>query len=550
MVNKKIFIGLLIAVIAILAARQVTGFIDLTADQRYTLSEESLMQIQKLENPIKIDIFLSGNLPPEYLRLRNEIKTLLNIFQDQNPKITFEFIALFDMENQTATVIEEMSAFGMPPEQVFQNEKGNVNEYLIFPWAVLNDGTRSVKIPLTQKRLGDSESQKIQRSIQQLEYQFMDGLYQLSLKEKKNIAVLTSHGTSESAKIYDFLHSLKPYYNLANFDFKAPLTPQKTLENLTRFDLLILSNPNEPFTQTEKFILDQYTIRGGKSLWMIDTAAIDRDSLFNLTGETLAMPKNLNLEDFFFKNGIRFQNKLVRDIYSAPIVIAQGNQNDTNYFPFPWVYYPLPNPSKLHPISHNTGNVLMQFANPVDTLKNELRKHILLQSSDYIQTRGLPAVIQLEEATQKIKPQDFNESAVHLGVLVEGHFKSLFNNRVKPFELKTFQSKGNSKMLVICDGNFAENQLERGQPLELGYDKWTNNFYANKTFLRNAVHFLADKDNRIALKNKSIAVALLDARKLNAHGDSWKISMTALPFLLGILLMVLHNYVRKKKYEQ
>jgi gliding-associated putative ABC transporter substrate-binding component GldG len=216
---------------------------------------------------------------------------------------------------------------------------------------LLNYENRTVRVSLLQKNLGDQPDQRILQSIQQLEFALMDGIHQVLLEEKKKIAVLKSHKTSEDILITSFLQGLLPYYNLASFNLKAfPEAPQKTLENLTRFDLLLVSNPKESFTNTEKFILDQFTQQGGSSMFLIDPVNIQKDSLFNLSGTTVSYGNPLELDDLFFKYGFRIRQELVKDLYSAPIVLAQGSQNNSQYLPYPWPYNPLAAPDQNNPI--------------------------------------------------------------------------------------------------------------------------------------------------------------------------------------------------------
>ena len=550
MFNKKIIYGLIVTVIVIIMGHQIPGQLDMTSDQRFSLSTITKSKLDSVKSPIKIDIFLSGKLPADYLRLRSEIKTLLEVMKNKNNKITYEFIDLFEKESNMQSVISELAEFGLTPEMVYETKNGTVNEFAVFPWAIINNGQRSVRINLLQKNIGDTDEDKIQRSIQQLEYQIVDGLHQIMLKSKKSIAILTSHETSNELKLTDFLQSLTPYYNLASFDLKAAdITPKKTLENLSRFDLLIISNPKSPFTLNEKYILDQFTINGGKSLWMVNALSINRDSLFNTSGKTMGFDNELNLEDFFFKYGIRFQKKLVKDLYSAPIVIAQGSENNTNFIPLPWVYSPLPKPDMKHPLSKNIGNVLMQFVSPIDTLNTPLKKKVLINSSDNVKTVGVPVVVNLEEAAIKINPTTFNENKVPLAVLLEGQFESLFKNRIKPFKTTISNDQVNSKMIVVSDGNFAENQLKQGVPLELGYDKWTNNFYSNKEFLINSVHYLNDANDRIGLRSKDVNIAFLDPQKIKSKALYWKAALIFLPLISCVIFGLINQRYRRIKYK-
>jgi gliding-associated putative ABC transporter substrate-binding component GldG len=518
--------------------------IDLTNDKRYSLSENTVKQLEELKEPLRIDVFLTGDLPTPYLRFRNELDAVLDQLQYYNDNIIVQYNDPFEFGNSNK-VVQEMQQYGMQGEIILENESGNRTESLIFPWMIVNYGERSERVALLQKQLGDTENEKIIRSLQQLEYHIMDGIHKVTIEDKKNIAVLTSHASSENIKIADLLQNLRPYYNLGPFDLKNDqISPQKTLENLKRFDLLMVSNPKQAFTQSEKYILDQYGLQGGKLMWMVNGMGVDRDSLFNKAGKAYGFPLELNLDDYFFHKGLRIEKALIQDLYCAPIVLASGSENNTQYLPYPWVYYPLTEP-EFNPIGKDTGPVFTRFASAIDTLPNVLFKTLLLQSSDFTKTPSVPTIIELEQATKKIKPADFNEASKAIGYLVRGKKFSLFNNRIKPFETENLEI-GQLELVVFGDGNIAENQIDKGAPLALGYDKWTNNYYANKSLIMNTVHYLTGNRERLALREKSWKVALLDTQKIQQKGNFWKAIMLLGPLFLGILLGWTNQAFRSK----
>lgn len=517
--------------------------IDFTEDKRYTLSEETMNQIQKIKNPLKIDVFLSGNMPSKYLKFRNELDFILNRIKFYNKNISLNYINPLEFE-KTDDTVNEMIQFGLPPEIVRENKNGNIKQSLIFPWLVINYGEKSEKILLLQKQLGDNENEKIFRSLEQLEYKILDGLHKVILKEKKNIAILTSHETTNNIKIADLLQNLKPYYNLGSFDLKnKDVTPKKTLENLKKFDLLVVSNPKNSFSQKEKYIIDQFSLSGGKLLWMINGVTINRDSLFNNYGRAYSVGKELNLDDYFFNLGIRIQKKLVKDLYCAPIVLANGQENDTQYIPYPWPYNPLSEPENFV-IGKDLGPVLFQFASPIDTLENQLTKTLLIKSSNFTKTSKTPSVIELTEATKEIKPNEFKNISKDFGYLIKGRQKSLFTNRIKPFNLKNEINYGLVKLIIFSDGNIAENQVDKGFPLSLGYDKWTNNYYSNKDLIINSIHYLVNNEERLLLRDKNLKVNTLDKIKIKKYGSFWKWFMLIIPLLIGLISGFVIQFLR------
>ncbi len=522
------------------------GQIDFTADQRYTLSPTAINTLEATTTPLRVDVFLSGDLPNNFQRLRQETQTLLEQMTRKRP-LLLNYINPFEDSDNVTAIVEEMLQYGLQPHNVVNANTQRMEQTVVFPWAIVSDGSRSVRVSLLKKTLGDSPEQQLLRSIRQLEYQFTDAIIQLQTTTKKSIAVLTSHNTSSDASTADLLQSLKPYYNLAAFDLKAlqddPIT---TLNNLKRFDVLFISNPKAPFTATEKLVLDQYQMHGGASLWAINTIQINRDSLFNSSGSALAYPNPLNLEDYFFKRGLRLNNNLVKDLYAAPIVLTQGSGNQSQYLPYPWSYYPLVPATTSHPIAAGVGNVWLRFTSSIDTLKNAAKKQFLLTSSPLSKAATAPFIVRLEEATQAPNPEAYNQGSLGTAVLLEGAFESLYKNRVLNVDSLPFKANGNAKMLVIADGNIAENQLDKGQPVELGYDKWTNNFYNNKTFLQNAFHYLMGEEARIALRDKTLKVTLLDLQRTKENSTLVRLFVALIPLLFVGVLIVFTRFWRMR----
>ena len=542
-----VFLGLLIIQII---ASQINYRWDLTVDKRYSLSDESIAFIKPIKKSIRVDVFLNGKLPQEYQRLRSETEILLQSVIAQNDHFYYEFIDPYKGSTNTEQLINEMSQYGLYPELVVENTNQVTEQSYVFPWMLLNYEDRTIRVSLLQKNLGDQPEKRILQSIQQLEFALMDGIHQILLDEKKKIAVLKSHNTSQDILITSFLQDLLPYYNLASFDLKAfPITPQKTLENLNRFDLLLVSNPKESFSNTEKFILDQFTQQGGNSLFLIDAVNVQKDSLYSLSGSTVSYGNLLELDDLFFKFGFRMRQEIVKDLYSAPIVLAQGNENNSQYLPYPWPYNPLAEPDQSNSIGSAIGNVLFQFASPMDTLKNRLKKTILIKSSPLSKIEGIPSMIKLKTATEPIKPSVFTDKEQILGLVLEGKFNSLYTNRIYPFEWDVKKSK-KARIAVFGDGNLIENQIDKGKPLELGYDKWTNNFYSNKQFFKNTIHYLIGEDNLLRLRSKEIKIAMLDSEKVNSKGSFWTYFRVFSPLIFLFIIGLFFNWFRNKSYRQ
>lgn len=528
---------------------------DLTQDKRYTLSEAAKETIATVDSPIVIDVFLEGNFPPEFRRLQVETKQLLEEFSAYNPNIKYEFLNPLEGEENTEAIQQQLANFGLTAAQVEVKESGKISTELVYPWALAYYNEKTVKIPLLKNQLGTTSEERINNSVQNLEYAFADGFNKLVHPKKRKVAVLKGNGELDDRYIADFFATLRDYYFIAPFTLDSvAANPKKTLEQLMTFDLIVAARPTEAFTDSEKYILDQFTMNGGASLWLVDATEMQQDSI---SGKSFVFGKDLNLNDFFFKYGVRINSNLVKDVYSAPIVLATGNENDAQFNRYPWFYNPLSASGNPHPIVTNIEAVKFEYASGIDTLANSVSKTVLLSSSPISKLVGLPVEIDFDTEIPKNlqivnegpNPTEFTAGETPLAVLLEGEFPSVFTNRIKPFSLENDRSKSRAtKMVVISDGNIIVNQLDRNRPLELGFDKMTNAMYGNKEFLLNTVNYLLDDSGLINIRTKEIAVPFLDPQKTVEQRTQWQLVNLLLPLVLLAVFGMVYLYFRKRKY--
>ena len=523
---------------------------DLTQDQRYTLSQSALNIVKDVKSPLIVDVFLEGNFPSEFKRLRNETQQLLEEFALDNPQIKFNFIDPLEDEKSRDHNIEQLIQRGLDPLQLSVNNSGKASQELIFPWALASYNDETVKIPLIKNRIGSTQQELVSNSIQHLEYAFAEGFQKLVAQKSKKIAILKGNGQLEDIYLADFLQTVKELYFIAPFTLDSVATnPESTLKKLNEFDLIISAKPTEAFSENEKLVLDQFTMNGGKSLWLTESVLMDKDSLYNDEGRGIALMNDLNLNDFFFKYGVRINPLIVNDMYSAPITIAMGEGSNSQFQPLRWPYSPLAAGNPEHPITSNLNLVKFDFANPIDTLKNDVQKTILLQSSNLTKLQGVPVEISLEVVTEEPDPSTYTKGPQNLGVLLEGQFTSVYKDRIKPFKIDgNKDSSTKTKMIIISDGDIIKNDVVRNQPQELGFDRWTGQSFGNKEFLLNAVNYLLNDDGLLDIRTKNISIAFLDEQKINDNKAQWQLLTIALPLAFLAVFGVIFNYIRRKKY--
>lgn len=544
--------NLAVIILAILAINVFSNYFfkrfDLTSDKRYTLSETTLTLLKNVKEPITIDIFLDGDFPAEFKRLQSETYQLLEEYKAYNSNIIFKFNNPNGDANNAEQFTSELIGLGFTPTNINQNVKGKKELIQIFPWAIANVGEKSVRVPLLVNNYGNRPEENINKSVQLLEFAFTDAITKLTIEKKKKIAVLKGNGQISDKYMSDLLFNAKEYYALGAFDLDS-LTNDlpKTLANLKRFDMALIVKPNKAFSDEEKYILDQYVMNGGKTMWLMDQVTIDLDSLQNQNRQALAFPRDLNLDDMFFKYGVRINPRLIQDLLSTPITAQSPTGED---FPIDWLYSPIVRSEENHPINKNINLVKLEFANQIDTLKNGIKKTVLLKSSPASKAVGAPLLVGLEQFMEELDESTFNNGNQIIGTLLEGSFTSVFNNRVKPFKIADNKDQGvPTKMIVIADGDIINYTYINKKPIQNGYDQWTQQVYGNKDFLINSINYLLDDSGLINIRSKNIELPLLNEQKVSENYTTTQLITVGLPIAFLAIFGLFFTYLRKRRYS-
>lgn len=529
--------------------------IDLTKDKRFTLSPVTLKTIDAVQNTLSIKVYLQGDFPAEIKKLQQETKQLLEEYQAYNSQIVFEFVDPLEDEQDNPEAIKALYGKGIIPINVSVSHKGKESQTLAFPWAVAFYDNKEVAIPLLRNQMGTDITEKVLGSVQHLEYSFTEALDRLTKTKQKKVAIIKGNGELDERFIAKFLLQTKERYFIAPFTLDSVAqNPLGSLDALKQYDLAVMAKPTQTFTDAEKQVLDQFIMNGGKTLWLIDQVTAEMDSLYNPSGATLAFPKDLNLNDLFFKYGFRINPDIIKDEQGSPIKLASGEKGSATQFQeFNWKYAPLIRPTSKHSIVKNLGGIKLDFANSIDTLKNGIKKTILLQSSPYSKKVGTPTEINLNIVTEEIPASAYiGKGNQNVAVLLEGKFTSNYQNRILPFDQKDFLNRSKpTKMLVVADGDIVKNQLDKDfVPVELGYDQRTGNLYDNKDFLLNAVNYLLDDSGLINIRGKEFELPLLDKEKVFENYSYTQFLTIGLPLVLLLLFGLVFIYTRKRLYQK
>ncbi len=563
---KKTYTSFILVIVVLIVvnivARSVYKRFDLTKDNRYTVSADTEKILEEAYKPIIIDVFLDGELPSEFRKLKLETAQFLEELAALHPNLKYDF--LNPIENATKAETDQITAQllknGVKGAVATIQEGGKSTNVTIFPYALILYDGETTAVPLLKTVARATTEERVNSSIQQLEYQFADGLRKASQKKSKTVAFLRDSDPLPEVRIGDFISSVNEYYNTRPFGIEFLTTndtvaPQQVLEVMKKFDLIIEPKPTAPYSETKKYLLDQYLMQGGKLLLAVDPIVMENDSLSNEERKAYPLPRKLNLDDMLFKYGLRLKNGLVKDLNHAPLALATGQGRNTQYEAYAWPYYPISKTSKdtsatAQFITKNLEDVKFEYTGSIDTLKNGIRKTILLSTSDKAKELTLPTVVSLNEIGQEELVASYNKSNLPLAVLAEGSFTSAYKNRVKPVDLKNPVDEGKEGAIVlIADGDVMKNQVLRGEPQELGFDIRTGQLYGNKEFLMNTINYLLDDTGLIKLRNKDIQVPFLDSKKVIDEKFKWQFINTVLPLLMVAGFGFVFMWLRKRKYQ-
>lgn len=527
---------------------------DVTQDKRYTLSETTKKIIDGVDSPLIIDVFLEGTFPADFKKLQTETRQLLEEFSAYNSNITFQFVNPIEKEEERVEVMKKFFEKGLTPINVTVEDKGKQTQEVVFPWAVANYGDKGAKVQLLKNLMGASTEKKVESSVQHLEYAFAEAIHKISKEKQRKIAVIKGNGELDDIYIADFLKTIRDNYYIGPITLDSVASqPKETLKALNVYDLAIIAKPREKFTEAEKQVLDQFIMKGGKTLWLVDGTNAEMENLYNESGSTLVNNNDLNLTDMFFKYGFRINPQMIKDEYGTPLKLASGKEgSESQMETYNWKMAPYIYPaSKKHPIVKNTDGVKFNFCSPIELLKTNTKTTILLESSPYSKVIGTPSVISLEMITEETSPKDYaNGGLIPVAALLEGSFTSVYNNRVLPFKDATFLNKSiPTKIIVISDGDVIKNQVDKGAPIELGYDKYTGQFFGNKEFILNSVNYLLDDNGLINIRSKDVTLPVLDKQSVHDNYNQTQLLTVALPIVLLAIFGFIFTYLRKKKYK-
>lgn len=541
---------------------------DLTSERRYTLSKHTKAMLKEIDEPVLFRVYLEGDFPADFKRLQAETKEMLNQFRAYNSNIDYEFFNpnSFTDHDEQQMFYQKLASKGIQPTQIQVGDGSTVTSQILIPAADVYYRGRETTIQLLQSQKYVSDADLLNNSIQNLEYNLSSAIRALAAGQKRSIGFLQGHGELNGPVLYDFQRSLQEFYNLeyVTIDEKIQaLTAHRKSEGDTAYrfynlyDLIIIAKPTQPFSDKDLYILDQYVMYGGKVLWLVDPLDADLDSLAS-RGQFMATRYPLGVDEMLFTYGVRLNPDLVMDVRCRPIPVQVGMVGEKPQFQFrPWYYFPEIVPLSEHPIVRNLDLIKTDFVSTIDLIDNDIRKTVLLTTSEYTRVKNAPAMVDLAEAQGEPDRRLYNRQSLPIAVLLEGEFRSTWRNRLSPDfveqEAMGYRELSDpTKMIVIADGDIVKNRYiaSEGSVLPMGYDFYTQTQYANKDLLLNAVNYLVGDEGLMASRSRSIKLRKLNVMKVHEERTKYQIINIAIPLVLlaatGGIIMV----ARRKKYRK
>ena len=534
-------LGLCGALLALSHIRRVRW--DLTDDRHYSLSEATKTLLKQTDAPIEVTLLLDGDLNAGFTRLKKATEELMDemsVYADLS----------LTLPSREGTELQD--SLGLRPIVIHEREQnGKTAQTTIYPYALISYKGRGAVVTLLKNTRGLSGEENLNNSIEQLEYAFAEALHRLQQTELPRIAIIEGHGEPDERYVWDLEQTLSQYFYV---DRGAIIIPEQGVDVhlLDGYKAIIIANPQTAFSDIERFIIDQYIMRGGTVLWVVNGVRFSNDVLQS-DGFTPIIPLDLGITDMLFRYGIRVNPALVQDLQcmTIPVNVSEDPQTP-NLQPFPWTYAPLLLTSNSSPITRNTGQVMSTFVSPIDAVGGEdgIDKRVLLATSTATRVTATPGEVNLNDLQPDLEA--FRYQYVPVAVSLEGTFNSAFAHRMMPDSIVSDEpirkQSVATRQVVVGSGSIIMNEVQRNQVLPMGYDRYNQIQFSNRDFIANVLLWLTDSEGLIQLREKTVALRLLNDKR--AHDERARvqaistISPIAILALLGGVIWI----IRKRKY--
>ena len=514
---------------------------DLTDDKHYSLSEASKTMLKQTDAPIHVTLLLDGDLNAGFRRLKKATEETLE-----------EFDVYADIKVKGERLEVRGDSLGLHPIVIHEREQnGKTAQTTVWPYALMEYKGRRAVVTLLKNTRGLSGEENLNASIEQLEFAFMEALHLLQQTETPRVAILEGHGEPDEAHTYDLMSALSKYFQV---DRGSIASDSIDVHMLDGYKAIIIASPQTAFSDAERFVIDQYIMRGGAVLWALNGVRFS-EQVLQSEGFTPILPLDLGLTEMLFKYGVRVNPALVQDFQCLPIPVnVSTDPQQTNLQPMPWTYAPLLLTSQGSPITKNMGQVMSTFVSPIDAVGGEdgIEKRVLLATSTASRVTATPGEVNLSDMNPDVKT--FVYQYVPVAVSLEGVFTSAYAHRMVPEGVITDEpirkNGAKTRQVVIASGSVLLNEVQKNQALPMGYDRYSGMQFSNRDFITNAVLWLTDSEGLISLREKSVALQLLNDKRAHEKRAQVQAVSVSLPIIILALIGGIVFVIRKRKYEK
>ena len=543
-------LGILVAILIVvnLLSQKFFARIDLTEEKRFSVSEISETLIKNLDTPPLVTVYFAGEMPVRYKELESHIETFLSELRIQTDKnIEYEFVdpagdselfkEFFEKKYYPFQVTETISATEQKEMQLLP--------YISVTWRGGTEIFNIVRGCVYRTPQGGLEIDVV-KAIQNFEYNLTTALYNMTRKRSKVIGFLHGHYEYNPGAIVEWLKAIEEYYTI------LPVSVKEGESISPSIDVLVVCKPDTAFSDREIYELDQYLMRGGKLLFLVDNQLVNFD--IGAKQNTLTKLRELNLDYMFMKWGVKLNYDLLQDMYCDRVDVTTDNPT---YGPRiesrPWVFHPMLLRFPDSPISRNLDRVSLRFASTLDTTHVQgIRYEVVLQSSEKARTVQGTQFIDVDQYLNKTIPPKLFEGGPYItGLVLRGQFNSIFRNREAPLDrfaptkptavkLPVNVDIDVPKVAIISDAEFALGATFAGKIGPMPFD--------NKAFLMNMLDYLSGDGVLTNLRSKEVVIRMLDKEEIRGQETWIRIVNIGVPVLLLLIFGAVRAWFRRRKH--
>ena len=453
--------------------------LDLTQHKKFSIAKATKQVVQDLDDILIVKTYFSPALPTD---LQNGISFVQDSLKEF-ASISHGKIRLKNEDTTNETVKGQALQNGIPQISVTVREKDELKAQNVFLGMGLFYHDKKEIFPvLTAKEIAN------------LEYDFAIALKKLTqeTQSKKKLGFVANHSSWQEDELSGLKKELEKIYQVST---------AVDLENAQDLDGLLIFSPQEAFSESEKFTLEQKILAGVPVMFFLDR-------LPNVTkaGENPNLtPMENGLDDLLQHFGLKLSQELVADVSMDRLAYSQGFMRVVTSYPlFPLVTANSGGLNLQHPITSSLSQVSLKWPAHLEIENPDgLKSEVLLASTAKSSTIKTPFNID----PAGVRGGD-NFAKRNFAVLTTGKVESCkfcHNQALQAGVEDVLQSGDNVKILTVANSHFLHPNF---------LDPSGN----EGKFLLNAVDFLVLDENLISIRSKANFSRPLD-KLLDENGD-------------------------------